>query len=106
MAIKFRKGDVVSLQAVVRHDFAEGDDDVTVDIDGALRSDNWVKLQFVTIVRQKIEVGDRVEFHADPSDAETYHCGNVLAICNDHAWIDSGAEYFTRRLDDIRRAED
>ncbi len=110
--IKFRKGDIVSLQAMVRHDFKDGDEDVTIDIPGSLRNDNWIKPQFVTLVQQKIEVGDKVSFNLNPNlnptqMADAIRVGQVLAISNDHAWIDlGGGDYCTRLLSTLHRVED
>jgi len=94
--MNYRKGDIVSVLGIVRHD--EGDDDgVFVDITD--RHDTlWVSPKGLTLVAAKFEVGDKCQF-MDFS-------GIVLAISDGHAWIDmGGGNYCTRQLTSIERIE-
>lgn len=110
MAIKFREGDTVTLSAVVRYNFDPAEDEhVALDVPGSISSNLWAKPEAVIIARQVIVIGDRVKFivPAGPSGSEKWISGLVLAISNDHAWIDlGGGEYATRLLSSIQRDEE
>jgi len=110
MAIKFRAGDVVSVQGTVTYNYAEEDGDdghVHVEIPGAIRSDAYIKPQMLTVVQQTIVIGDLVKFTVPvPGEEPCSMDGRVLAISDGHAWIDlGGGEYCTRMLTSIERAE-
>lgn len=107
MAIKFRKGDIVSIQGSVKYDTAEDDTFVSVWI-GATADTVMPKPSELTLVRQKIEIGDMVSFTLPPigRDPEGVRVGRVLAISNDHLWLDlGGGEYCTRLSDKVERLE-
>lgn len=106
MAIKFRKGDVVTVRAVVRHNCEDDENSVAVDINGAYDA-VWPLVQDVTMIQQQIVIGDRVKFTIPvPGEEPQGLDGLVLAISNDHAWIDiGGGDYCTRTLTSVERVE-
>lgn len=101
--MKYRKGDIVSVKAVVRHNCEDDENSVAVDINGVYDA-VWPRVQDVTVDQQKIEVGNDVKFVGVDGGAGF---GTVLAISNEHAWIDLGdGDYCTRLLSGLKRAED
>jgi hypothetical protein len=106
METKFRKGDIVSIQGTVRFDKDPEDDHVSIELAGAIGSPVWVKPETVTVVQQRIEVGDSVVLiGVFCGDGSEYH-GQILAIFEDHAWVAYGSgEFCTRMLSTLKRAE-
>lgn len=105
--MKFRAGDVVSIQAKVKFNFDEGDEHVSLEAPGLIGGTSlWAEPDLVTVVKQGIVIGDRVKWDAAAGHQALYLSGQVLAIANDHAWIDmGGSEYCTRLLSSIQRDE-
>ncbi len=100
--MKYRAGDVVTVKGVVKLNFDAADDSVSIEIPGEYEP-IWANPEDVTLVHSKIVLGDLVKFVA-PTGLES---GRVLAISNDHAWIDLGdGEYATRLLSSIQRDEE
>lgn len=94
---KFRKGDVVSVRGVVKHE--QGDDErIFVDIIGC-HDTVWLKPTDMTLVQPMFEIGDSIYWGE-------HGAGIILAIQDGHAWIgmESG-DYCTRLLTAIERAE-
>ena len=107
MTIKFRKGDIVSVQGTVTY-VGDGDDDlVHVEIPGSIRSDSYIKADALTVVRQNIIAGDQVEGNFVDAAGEMQTCtGTAIAISNDHVWIDmGGGDYCTKHISYVKRAE-
>jgi hypothetical protein len=98
---KFRKGDVLLLKVTVKHDTNAEDGEITVmQVDGY--APIYAKVADTELVHQFIEIGDRVLW-TGRSDEDF---GTVLAVANDHAWIDlGGGDYCTRTLSSIYRAK-
>lgn len=101
--MKFRKGDKVSLVGVVKYDSDQIDTDgdkrifVTVGHD-----DLWLKPEMVKMVAPVFEVDDDVSW----DDIDGTQVGTILAISNEHAWLDlGGGGYCTRMLHTISRVD-
>ncbi len=104
--MNFRKGDTVSLQGIVKHNFDASDADkrVFVDVIGSHET-LWLKPDDITLVGQLFEVGDSARWLVS-GDADTFQYGVILAINDGHAWIDmGGGDYCTRLLTAIERVE-
>ncbi len=102
--MNFRKGDTVSLQGTVKHNFDATDTDkrVFVDVVGSHET-LWLKPDDITLVRYAFEVGDSARWLVEEN---TYQYGTILAINEGHAWIDmGGGDYCTRLLTAIERVE-
>ncbi|MBZ9600708.1 hypothetical protein [Phyllobacterium chamaecytisi] len=78
---KFRKGDVVLVQAVVASDY-HGADAVKIDIPRF--GETYAPLGNVKMLHPRIEVGDTVWADSGTGTA------TVLAIEDDHAWVSFG----------------
>lgn len=105
--MNFRKGDTVSVRGTVKYSYDEGDNDkrVFVDVIGSHET-LWIKPEDLTLVSQVFEVGDSVRWPINVEGAAPFLYGTVLAIANDHAWIEFGScEYCTRLLTSIERVE-
>lgn len=90
------KGDVVSVEGVVKYDQDADDERVFVVMPGAF-NDLHVKPAGLTLVRQNIRVGDRV-------DAYGLGIGEVLAINGEWAWVEiDGSSPVTRRVSSLAR---
>jgi hypothetical protein len=94
--MQLRKGDKVSVTGTVTF-YQNGDDSIFVKIDGS-HEDLWIAPSVVNLVQQMFEVGDRVCWGAPAMN------GEIIAICDEHAWIDlGGGDYCTRHFDSITR---
>ncbi len=105
--MNFRKGDTVSLQGVIKHNYDETDSDKRVFVDVIGSHDTlWMKPEDITLVGQLFEVGDSARWLVSGGQEVSYQYGTVLAINDDHAWIDLGnGDYCTRLLTTIERVE-
>lgn len=102
MAIKFRKGDIVLIQGTVKYDTTEDDTFVSVWI-GATADTVLPKPSEVELFKQHIEIGDMVSFNLN---ADASRVGRVLAIDNDHVWVDlGGGDYCTRTVHIVTRCD-
>lgn len=81
MIALFRTGDIVALTGKVRHDCRPSEDSgrVFVDIDGH-HSALWLKLEQVTLIAPRIDVGERVGW----TNGAT---GEVKAADGDKLWV-------------------
>ncbi len=81
MTALFRTGDIVGLTGKVRHDCRPDEDSgrVFVDIDGH-HSALWLKLDQVTLIAPRIDVGERVRWTNGNE-------GKVLASDVDKLWV-------------------
>lgn len=90
------KGDVVSVEGVVKYDQDADDDRVFVVVPGAF-NDLHLKPADLTLVRQNIRVGDRVS-------TSGYEAGEVLSVAGEWAWVDfDGGSPITRHLHSLTR---
>lgn len=107
MVIKFRKGDIVSIQGTVTFDFDPTEDGtVAIEIQNSVSSSVWVKSEAATVVRQHIMVGDSVVLVGTVCDDGSEYHGQVLAIFEDRAWVAYGnGDYCTRVMSTLKRAE-
>lgn len=99
--MKYRKGDEVTVRAVVKYD-QDDDTHVHLEINGHYQSVMLDK-KLITMATPVFEVGDDVSWDAPPD-----HIGGgvILAISNDHAWIElGGGDYCTRMLTSLTRNE-
>lgn len=97
---KFRKGDQVTIVAIVESAFSECDLRLRMPEHYA---DIYAKEGQVTMLRPHIEVGDRIAWDA----SEKTWSGEVLAIADDHAWVSLGdGNYSTVWLSNVRRLGD
>ncbi len=98
--MKFRKGDIVSMQGAIKYD-ADDKERVFVRVDGSTE-ELWVKQEILTLVQPHFEVGDQASWRI----GEGFQYGTVIGLANDHAWIDlGGGDYCTRTLSSIGRVE-
>ena len=99
--MNYRKGDIVNVQGIVKHNFEhiDGDKRVFVDIIGSYET-IWIKPEDVTLVQPMFETGEQVRW-------DEHGTGTIIAINDGHAWIgmDSG-DYCTRMLSAIERMPD
>lgn len=96
---KFRKGDTVTVVAIVESAFSECDLRLRMPEHYA---DIYAKEGHVTMLRPHIEVGDMIEWDA----SEKTWSGEVLAIADDHAWVSLGdGNYSTVWLSNVRRLD-
>jgi len=88
MTALFRTGDIVGLTGKVRHDCRPDGDSgrVFVDIDGH-HSALWLKLEQVTLIAPRIDVGERVRW----TNSTT---GVVKAADGDKLWVLSDAGHY------------
>lgn len=86
--MKYRKGDVVSLNATVLHNLRDGDGYLYVEIEGAL-SQVSVDPTKAHLVSTRIEVGDIVNF----GGVSAWNGSSVVAISDGKAWIRSKSDY-------------
>lgn len=93
MTMRFRKGDKVSLIAIVTHDCEDDEKDVFLRLVDDFR-DVIVPFEHVTMVEPRFEVGDSVAWRGGH--------GTILAIHDAYAWI-CNAGYCTRHLTSITR---
>ena len=99
--MKYRKGDKVSVTGTVTHDQRE-DKEVFVRLDGYY-TDIMLPAANFTLVQPRFDVGDTVVLAEGPCQGQR---GEILAMQNDHAWIDlGGGDYCTRMLSSIKRVE-
>jgi hypothetical protein len=90
--MKFRKGDICTIEVVVDGSpFA--DNDIRVRQPDKY-GDLYVKQSDLTLVRPAFEVGDEVEWFAVEEDAGHGYRGHILSIANDHLWVDMGSGSF------------
>lgn len=101
MAIKFRKGDIVSIQGTVQFNQEPEDDHIKVEIPDAIGNPVWVKPEAATVVRQKIDVGDMI--WTDSLGKELP--GKVISIHAGSAWIDVDGVMYTYFIGSLKRAE-
>lgn len=100
--MKYRKGDQVTVRAVVK--FNQDDDThVHLEINGHYQS-VMLDQKLITMTMPVFEVGDDVSWlQPDPSLSAG---GVILAISDDHAWIElGGGDYCTRMLSTLTRDE-
>ena len=98
--MNYRKGDVVSVQGVVKHDFNKDDPEhrVFVDIPGTYET-LWMEPSSLTLVQHHFEIGDSVTW-------DEHGAGIIHAIKDHHAWIGmASGDYCTRLLTSIKRAD-
>lgn len=106
MAIKFRNGDIVSIQGTVQFNQEPEDDHIKVEIPDAIGNPVWVKPEAATVVRQHILLGDSVALVGTACDDGSEYHGQILAIVGDHAWVAYGdGEFCTRVMSTLKRAE-
>lgn len=88
MTALYRTGDIVGLTGKVRHDCRPDEDSgrVFVDIDGH-HSALWLKLEQVTLIAPRIDVGERVRW----TNGTT---GFVKAADGDKLWVLSDAGHY------------
>lgn len=97
----FREGDIVSIEAVVKYN-AEDKEDVALSIKGSYET-VFLSLRFVTITKPLFKIGDDVSWD---SPSTVVGGGVILAIANEHAWIElGGGDYCTRMLSTLTRNE-
>jgi hypothetical protein len=87
-----RKGDILSIEGIVKYDPHEGQQYVHLDVDGAVGGDVMIGLKTpYKIVRHAFKVGDLIEF--DPlfprvaGEDVRYSRGIVAAVDGDYLWI-------------------
>lgn len=99
--MKYRKGDAVTVLAVVKFD-QDDDTHVHIEINGHYQS-VMLDQKLITMAKPLFEVGDDVSWDAEACQAAG---GVILAISNDHAWIElGGGDYCTRMLSTLTRNE-
>jgi len=93
---ELRKGDKVSVTGTVKYTPDKGER-VFVTIEGA-HTELWAAQSAVKLVQSAFEVGDRVGW------GQPMLTGEIIAINNEHAWIDyGGGNYCTRTFGSIER---
>lgn len=96
--MQFRKGDIVSVRCVVKHNMDGSKERVFIDVKGSYET-LWMEPEDVTLVRPFFEVGDAVRWGDRDGDK-----GEILGIAGEHAWIDLGnGDYCTRHFSAIQR---
>lgn len=96
---KFRKGDIVSIRAVVKYD-QDGDGEVFVRPD-EYYTDLVLPVSAIIMHAQDIREGDCVRW-----DGIGQSHGTVLAINGGHAWIDlHNGDFCTRTFSSVERVE-
>lgn len=94
--MNYRKGDIVSVLATVKHDADDSKERLFLDVNGSHET-LWLKPHEVTLVAPNFQVGDGVIWEDG--------LGEILAISGDHAWIEYGnGNYCTRMLGSIKRS--
>jgi hypothetical protein len=103
----FRKGDIVTVRGTVEYDYGAAEDKLLfIKVPGfyqsvALSPDQW-KNAGLALVQPRFDVGDDVRWSDRGGNVAGQ--GTILAISNDHAWIDiGGGGYCTRMLGTIER---
>lgn len=99
--MKYRKGDEVTVRAVVKY-HQDDDTHVHLEIEGHYQS-VMLDQKLVMMAKPLFEVGDDVSWDSSPQQVGG---GVILAISNDHAWIElGGGDYCTRMLSTLTRNE-
>lgn len=103
MTPMFRKGDIVTIQAEVAEDgFRDGEIRVIPDGMWSGSTYHYAKVDKLTLVKPKFEVGDEVAWRV----AGLGYRGHILSIHGDHAWVDCGhGEFSTVWVDMLTRVE-
>ena len=100
--MKLRKGDTVSIIGTVKHTPDIGER-VFIELPD-YHTDIWVRQDVVKLMQADFEVGDKCTWIGV---GELHFSGIILAINNDHAWIDrEDGDYCTRLLTAIERVDD
>lgn len=102
---KFRKGDRVTIEATVEGSFSLGDDELRIKIDDMWGSGPhyYAKLNDLTLKVAQFEIGDLIDW----TFRDTIYRGEILAISNEHAWVDRGdGQYSTIWLSNATRVDD
>lgn len=93
MTAALRKGDVVSVNGVVLSDPNDFNGTMKVRVKVEPYHDIYVLAAHVNMVRPEFQEGDKVQW--GENDLEEPFSGQVLAIANDHLWVDRGDGNFS-----------
>jgi hypothetical protein len=86
--MKFRKGDVVTIEATIASTpFNMDDGRAKVKIEFPPYCDAYVDPSQLTMARPKFEVGDKVEWTVSSEGMGSAFTGHILSIANDHLWV-------------------
>ena len=86
---KFRKGDVVTIEATIASTpFNMDDGKAKVKIEFPPFHDAYVDPADLTMVRPSFDIGDKVTWSG--IDGADSFSGHVLSIAQDHLWVDLG----------------
>jgi hypothetical protein len=89
--MKFRKGDICTIEVVVESSY--NDTNVRVKpVDGY--QDIHLKPCDLTMVLPQFEVGDPVRWAVDSGGVGSVYRGQVLSVANGHLWVDLGGGSF------------